>query len=79
MSRPTNTPGGGQPNTPPMYGPDSKPPAAEYGLRRSYCAKLGMSQAQFTQLFGSQGNPKARGQAASDAAAWARNLPKAQG
>ena len=62
----------------PILPPDDAPPANEYGKRRSYAARLGMCQAQFAALFGSQGNPKNRRNGAADCAAWVRDLPKAQ-
>lgn len=56
---------------------NAPPSAAEYGQRRAYWARAGVSQAQFSALFGKQGNPKNRGVAATDAATWAHGLPKA--
>lgn len=57
------------------YSPDGKPDANEYGQRRAYCAKLGISNAQFRELFGAQGNPKRRKEGADNLIAWARTLP----
>jgi hypothetical protein len=53
---------------------DEKPTAAEYGKRRAYCAKLGISNAQFRDMFGTQGNPKNRKQGADSLIAWIRTL-----
>jgi hypothetical protein len=59
-----------------MNSKKSKPAAAEYGQRRAYCAKLGISQAQFVAMFGTQGNPKTRKEGADSLVAWCRTLKK---
>jgi hypothetical protein len=59
---PNPYPGGGKPN------------ANEHGKRRSYCAKLGITGPRFTALFGSNGNPKTRKDAADNLIAWQKTL-----
>jgi hypothetical protein len=58
------------------YPANGKPDANEYGKRRSYCAKLGIGQAQFVALFGSNANPKTRKAGADNLIAWQRTLPR---
>jgi hypothetical protein len=58
------------------YGPGRKPDAAEYGQRRAYAARLGISNAQFRAMFGTQTNPNTRKDGADNLIAWAKTLPK---
>lgn len=58
------------------YPGDGKPDANEYGQRRSYCARLGIKQAQFSAMFGTQANPKARKTGADNLITWVKTLPK---
>lgn len=60
----------------PLLNPSTIPDANEYGKRRSYYAKLGISQAQFELLYGPPGNKKSRQIGSQNAASWAKNLPK---
>lgn len=60
------------------YSPNGTPEAAEFGKRRSYCAKLGISQARFNAMFGTQANPKTRKTGADNLIAWCKTLPKGQ-
>ena len=60
----------------PLLNPNSAPPSNEYGKKRSTCAKLGISQAQFEAMYGKPGNRKQRGKGAANAAEWAKTLPK---
>ena len=62
----------------PLLPPNASPPANEYGQRRSHCAKLGISQAQFEEMYGKQNGRKWRKTGADNAAAWAKTLPKGQ-
>lgn len=55
-----------------------KPDANEYGKRRSYCAKLKISNAQFRAMFGTQSAPNTRKQGADNLTAWVKTLPKGQ-
>jgi hypothetical protein len=56
--------------------PNEPPGAAEYGKRRSYCAKMGISNTQFRLMFGTQTNPKTRKIGADNLTAWVKTLPK---
>ena len=56
--------------------PNQLPTVAEYGLRRAYAGRLGISQTQFVAMFGTQDNPKTRGEGAANLAAWCKQLPK---
>jgi len=76
LAHPDYGPGAILYDLPNPYPPGQRPTAAEYGLRRAYCARLGMSQTQFTALFGTLAGRKPRGEAAQNVIAWARNLPK---
>ena len=58
------------------YPPNGMPSAAEYGQRRAYAARLGISNTQFRAMFGTQANPKSRKQGTDNLIEWVRTLPK---
>lgn len=58
------------------YPANGKPDANEYGKRRSYCARMGISQTQFREMFGTQANPNTRQVGADNCQAWIKTLKK---
>lgn len=73
LAHPDYGPGAVLYDEPNPFSPDGLPDAAEYGQRRAYLARLGMSNAQFRALFGNPGNPLARGAGAANLIAWCKS------
>lgn len=61
------------------YPPDGLPNAAEYGQRRAYFARLGVSNEQFRAMFGEPGSPHTRKVGADNCINWTKTLPKRKG
>ena len=56
--------------------PDEKPTLTEYGERRSYLAKLRLTNPEIESIIGKSNNPNTRRSSFNNAVAWAKSLSR---